>query len=475
MFGLKLNIHMRVLFPSAEVAPFSKTGGLGDVAAALPRALARLGHEVLVVTPWYATLKGRQQPYWVGDIEVAYNGGFEKAGVGTLEKDGVRYAFVGHQDYNRPQLYGYSDDVRRFARFSRAVPEAAHRLGFAPNVVHAHDWHTGFVPLLLARGWHLPPGFTYLPSVFTVHNVQFQGQANMAQVLHWLRLGADVANTYLNHFGVANAMQAGVGFAARVTTVSPTYAQELQSPEFGFMLDGTFRSESAKLSGILNGIDVVEWNPATDSHIARNYSVDDLAGKADCKASLCREFGLDSDRPLLVVISRFAEQKGIDLVVSAGQSLVNMGWNLLFLGTGDEALENGVRHLGTSRPGRAAAMIGYDEALSHRIYAGADALAVPSRFEPCGLTQMIAMRYGTVPLVRATGGLKDTVVQGHTGFVFEHATRQGVLWAAEQALKAHATPTWQAMQLAGMRQDLSWDRSAKAYADLYASVLPSKP
>ncbi len=464
---------MRILFPTAEVAPYSKTGGLGDVAAALPRALARLGHEVLVVSPWYQSVRSEPAPYWVGDIQVPFDGGFESVGVGTLEGNGVRFAFVGHPDFGRSQLYGYPDDVRRFARFSRAVPQVAERLGFRPDIVHAHDWHTGFVPMLLARGWHLPPGFPYLPSVFTVHNVQFQGEANMADTLRWLRLGPSEARSYLDHFGAANAMQAGVGFATRVTTVSPTYAEELRTPEFGFSLDGTFRTVASKTVGILNGIDDVVWNPRTDPLIKARYEPEDLAGKAECRSHFVARFGLYEERPLLAVVSRFAEQKGIDLIVAAAERLLGMGWSLFFLGTGDPALEAAVRRLSQERPHEVASVIGYDEALSHSIYAAADALAVPSRFEPCGLTQMIAMRYGTVPIVRATGGLRDTVRHGVTGFCFEHATPEGLLWAAQEALQAYGTPTWSDVQRAGMIQDLSWDSSAERYAELYRGVLPS--
>ncbi len=465
---------MRILFPSAEVAPFSKTGGLGDVAAALPRALARLGHEVLVVTPWYRSVPTDPAPYWIGDVQVPFDGGAEPVGVGTLERNGVRYAFVGHPDFSRPRLYGYPDDARRFARFSRAVPQVAERLGFAPHVLHAHDWHTGYLPLLLQRGWHLPKGFPGLPSVFTVHNVQYQGESEMNATLHWLRLGTDVAKGYLDHFGAANAMQAGVGYATRVTTVSPTYAQELQQPEYGFTLDGTFRAVAGKLVGILNGIDVEEWDPATDPHLPRPYSDYDLTGKQAAKEHLQQRFGLE-ERPLLGVVSRFAEQKGIDLVVQAAERLVAAGWGLVLLGTGDPRLEQAVAALAEGRPGAIAAVVGYDEALARSIYGGADALAVPSRFEPCGLSQMIAMRYGTVPLVRATGGLKDTVAHARTGFVFEHATPEGLLWAAGEALRAYGTPAWREMQLAGMRQDLSWEASARRYAALYKSVLPSYP
>ncbi|MBX3139940.1 MAG: glycogen synthase [Trueperaceae bacterium] len=469
---------MRILFPAAEVAPFSKTGGLADVAGALPKALARLGHEVLVVTPWYAKLGGGVPPYWVGDVASPFDRGFEPVGVGVLEDDvpgtgSVRYAFVGHQDFRRAKPYGYPDDARRFARFSRAVPSVAERLAFAPDLVHAHDWHTGYLPMILARGWHLPPGFPGLRSVFTVHNVQYQGESGLEDAVRWLRLGPDLMGSYLDHFGRANAMQAGVGFATRVTTVSPTYAEEIQTPEYGYSLDGTFRSLSGKLTGILNGIDTDVWDPARDPTLPEPYSAADLAGKSAAKRELTRRFGLDARRPLLAVVSRLAEQKGMDLLIAAAPRLLEQGWSLVVLGAGDPGLEEGVSDLARARGGLVGAHIGYAEDLAHLVYAGADALAVPSRFEPCGLSQLIAMRYGTVPIVRATGGLKDTVRHGATGFVFEHGTSAGLEWAAGEALAAYGTPAWRRIQATGMAADRSWQASAAAYSALYESVLRS--
>ncbi len=464
---------MRVLFPAAEVVPFSKTGGLADVAGALPQALARLGHEVLVVTPWYAKLGGNVAPYWVGDVPAPFSGGFEDVGVGTLEQDGVRYAFVGHEDYRRPQLYGYPDDARRFARFSRAVPQVAARLGFTPDLVHAHDWHTGYLPMILKRGWHLPKGFPALRSVFTVHNVQYQGESDLGETVDWLRIGTDLTGSFLDHFGRANAMQAGVGFATQVTTVSPTYAKELQTPEYGFTLDGTFRALTHKLTGILNGIDTTVWDPATDPALPAPYSAADLAGKAASRAAVLARYGLTHERPLLAVVSRLAEQKGIDLLIAGAPELLANGWSLVVLGAGEASLEREVARLASEHPGRVGATLAYDEALAHLIYAGADALAVPSRFEPCGLAQMIAMRYGTLPLVHATGGLKDTVQHGKTGFTFERPTTPDLLSAAAQALATFGTARWRAMQAAGMAADHSWHASATAYSELYDSVLRS--
>ena len=464
---------MRVLFASAEVAPYSKTGGLGDVAGALPAALARLGHQVLVVSPWYGGLKAEPQPYWIGDVDIPFAGDFDSVGVGTLEAGGVRYAFVGHPSLRREKLYGYPDDAERFARFARAVPQAAARLNFMPDLLHANDWHTGYLPMLLAHGWHLPAGFPYLPSVFTVHNAQYQGVSDLLQTLWWLRLPASLAASYLDHFGSANAMQAGVGFATRVTTVSPTYAQELGRPEFGFGLDGTFRTLAGKLTGILNGIDTDVWNPADDPHLPKGYGPRSLAGKAEAAAELRLRFGLEPRRPLLGVVSRLAEQKGIDLLLEAGERLIAQGWSLVLLGTGEPRLEAGALSLAADHPLRVGVAIGFDEALAHLIYAGADALAVPSRFEPCGLSQMIAMRYGTLPLVRATGGLADTVEPGRTGFSFAPATADGVAMASAQAMAAFGSERWAAMQLEAMRQDFSWERSARRYEALYQGMLPS--
>ncbi len=253
-------LGMRLLFASSEVYPFSKTGGLGDVAGALPRALVSLGHEVLVVSPWYRTLAASPAALWIGDIDIPFDGGFVSVGVGTLEQGGVRYAFVGHGDFQRDALYGYPDDVRRFCLFSRAVAQVAARVGFQPDVLHANDWHTAYLPMILADGWHLPPGFPGMPSVFTVHNVQYQGVSDLDETLYWLRLPGALRDSYLNHFGSANAMQAGLGFARRVTTVSPSYAEEVKRPEYGCGLDGTFRHIADKFVGILNGIDVQTWN-----------------------------------------------------------------------------------------------------------------------------------------------------------------------------------------------------------------------
>ncbi len=471
---------MRVLFASAEVAPHSKAGGLGDVAGSLPAALAGLGHEVLVVTPWHGRLASGARPLWVGDVEVPFDGGTVSVGVGTLEERGVRLAFVGHPAYDRERLYGYEDDPWRFALLSRSAPQVAQRLGFRPDVAHANDWHTGHLPLVLTRGWHLPEGFPGLPSVFTVHNAQYQGESDMYSTLRWLRLPGELAGSFANHYGRFNALKAGAGFATRVTTVSPTYAQELTQPEHGWGLDGAFRSLAGRLTGILNGIDVEQWDPATDPHLPARYDAAHPNAKASSQVLLRERYGLEPGLPVMAAVSRLVEQKGIDLLLAAAPRLLEMGWGLVLLGTGEPELEAAALALAADEPGRVGVTIGFDEPLSHLFYAGADALAMPSRFEPCGLSQMIAMRYGTLPVVRATGGLRDTVEHMRTGFAFEHATAEGLAWAAAQAMAVGpGTDRWRAMQQAAMRQDHSWKTSARRYAALYeaavASVIPSRP
>ncbi len=461
---------MRILFASSEVWPFSKTGGLADVAGSLPQALARLGHEVLVVSPWYSDLK-QAEPFWIGDVEVPFSGFFEPAGVGTWEHDGVRYAFLGHDFYRRDSLYGFDDDVERFGLFSRALPQVASRMGFTPDVIHLNDWHTATVALILERGWHLPPGFAYLPTVFTVHNAQFQGEADMADMAWWLRLPGSIDQTWLNRFGRANPMQSALGSATRVTTVSPTYALEIQTPAFGFGLDASFRSVSHKLSGILNGIDQTVWDPQTDTALPLNYGPSNVhAGKSAAKSLLCSRHGLDPSRPLVAAVSRLADQKGMDVLVDAAPRLSNLGITLFVLGSGDQELERRLSDLADQDP-NVAAVIGYDDRLSRLAYAASDLLCMPSRFEPCGLNQMIAKRYGSLPLVRATGGLKDTVRHLVNGFTFEDAEVDSLVGAAREALDRYGTDTWVEMQESALREDHSWESSARQYERLYSGIV----
>lgn len=462
---------MRILFVSSEVFPFSKTGGLADVAGALPEALVREGHDVLVVSPWYKTLKAEPAPLWIGDVEVPFDGGTSSCGVGTLERAGVRYAFVGHEDFQRDSLYGFEDDTKRFARFSRAAFQTAERVNFTPDIVHANDWHTGYVPMILQHGYHLPAGFPHLPSVFTVHNVQYQGHGELDATLYWLRLPAALRDGPLNYFGGANAMQAGASYAQRITTVSPTYAEEMQRAEYGYGLDGTFQHLSDKLVGILNGLDTELWNPAEDEHLAKRYSLKRRSGKRQNKEALCARYGLDPAKPLMGVVSRLADQKGIDFLLDALPQLFHQGWNIFILGSGESWMEDALARESRERA-ELASHIGYDESLAHLVYAASDALAVPSRFEPCGLSQMIAMRYGTIPVARETGGLKDTIRHGETGFLFAHPNADGLAWASAQAASLYAhDKQWQKMMRTAMQEDFSWEKSARAYLSLYQELI----
>ena len=462
---------MKILHASAEVAPFSKTGGLADVVGALPAALAAEGAEVLVVSPWYARLGGDAAPLWIGDVDVPFAGGMEPCGVGTLEQAGVRYVFVGHADFGRDEVYGYADDVRRFARFCRAVPAVAARVGFVPDVVHAHDWHAGLLPVLLERGAHLPPGFAGRPSVTTVHNVQYQGVAPLAHVLHWARLPVELLGSHLEHEEQANLLRAAVGFADLVTTVSPRYAEELRDPAYGFGLETTFAALGSRLVGILNGIDTRVWDPSNDPHLAAAFDLDDASGKAVCRAALLRELGLADGGPVLGVVTRLADQKGIDLLLDALPALLDQGWRLALLGRGDPELERRAEAAAAASPAHVAFSNAHDEGLAHRIYAGSDALAVPSRFEPCGLSQMIAQRYGTLPIVRATGGLRDTVTHGRDGFAFEEASASALAEAAQVAMDAWGSAGWPELQRQAMALDRSWEASARAYLARYGETM----
>ncbi len=462
---------VQLLHATAEAVPFAKTGGLADVLGALPAAQAALGHDVLVVHPWYARLAAVPPPLWIGDVPVPFDGGHVTVGVGTLEAGGVRFAFVGHPSFQRDALYGYPDDARRFALFARAVPAVAARLAFVPDVVHAHDWHAASIPALLRHAALLPPGFSGLPSVLTVHNAQYQGWADAADVVAWGRLPGKLAGPLALH-GKGNLLHAGLRTADRVTTVSPTYARELLQPAVAYGLEHAFADLGPRLVGILNGLDLAAFDPAADAALAATFDAGDLTGKLVCHAALSRELGLDPNRPLLGVVSRLADQKGIDLLIDALPAVLEQGWNLALLGAGDPALEAALAVAFAAHPDRLGGRIGYDEGLARRIYGGADALVVPSRFEPCGLAQLIAMRYGTLPVARATGGLLDTIDDGRTGFLFATAEAPALAAALARArLVRDDHDRWRGMQVAAMAARFDWARAAHAYDDLYRDLV----
>lgn len=444
---------MRIAFVASEAFPFAKVGGLADVVGSLPQALKKLGMEPTIFLPWYSGIQG----YYVGESHFSFEGRLEQVGIGHLEHGGVRYVLIGLPDFARERPYGYDDDFRRFVRFALATAELLRDF----EVVHAHDWQAALLPLLRNLGWFAGC------SVYTIHNLAYQGVWGSQDFYAWTRLpGETYHGAGLEHNGLVNLMKCGIVNSDFITTVSPSYAEEIRTPAFGDGLDGVLRAQAYKLRGILNGLDTEYWNPADDRYLSRHYTVQDLSPKAEVRAALLREFGLE-DRPTLGVVSRFAEQKGVDLIADAIQGILERGLNLVLLGSGDPNLERTFAWIAAHHAGRVAYQQGYNEPLAHRIYAGCDGFLMPSRFEPCGLAQMIAMRYGTPPIVRAVGGLKDTVRHWETGFLFEHPDRVGVLWGVDEFLKH---PDRLRVARNGMQTDFSWEAPAKEYVGLYREL-----
>jgi starch synthase len=467
------------------MAPYAKTGGLADVSAALPKALAARGHEVLCFLPRYGTIPfppGR----FVGSVHVPVDALHRSAGFYESELGpNLRVIFVEHPPlFDRQGIYGdsngdFGDNEFRFAFFCRAVLEFCRSRGYRPDVVHAHDWQTGLLPVYLKAFYADDPTLFRLPCVFTIHNLAYQG-VFAPSTLQSLGL-SDALETEdaLGWNGAISYMKGGLLFSEVITTVSPTYAREIQTEEFGVGLESVVRSRADDLVGILNGVDYEEWDPRHDPHLAATYDEVEQAGKAACKRALLKEFGLASepDLPLVGIISRLVLQKGFDLVVSAMEPLLARGIRMVALGTGEPDVEEGLREFGRRDPTRFAVRFKYDAGLAHRIEAGSDMILMPSRFEPCGLTQMYSMRYGSIPIVRATGGLADTVdhfdlkKKKGTGFVFQHADPQGLVWAVDQALAAYAKPgPWTVLMQNAMRRDFSWDLSAERYEAVYSKA-----
>ncbi len=479
---------LRILHVASEVAPLIKTGGLADVAGALPAALKRLGCEPRVALPGYRGAIAKAQQLGVSWHEhplIIEAGGVDhRVHVGTTVVDGVpTHLLAANELYDRDGIYGpaasvdYDDNARRYAVFAKASLALPGLLGWQPHVIHAHDWQAGLVPALLRRGFlHDLPATR---SVFTIHNIAYQGSFP-AHDLRLTGLDESLFNVQeLDHWGRLNWLKAGIVFADRVTTVSPRYAEEIQLPEFAYGMERVIANHSCKLSGVLNGIDAEAWNPAKDPHLPARYSARDRSGKAECRRKLLEECHLvDDPRPCLMgVVSRLVEQKGLDLILDAVEPYILDGrLQLVILGSGDLHIEQRVHGLHARHPGRVFAWYGYNEALAHRVIAGCDALLVPSRFEPCGLTQMYAMRYGTLPIVRFTGGLADTVRDVATGdgwgFTFGPVDIGHFSSVIDRAcgLYEHFPSEWAAAQQRGMERDLSWDRAASGYIDLYRRI-----
>ena len=480
---------MQIVFASAECAPFVKTGGLGDVAGSLPAALVRAGAEVIVMVPKYATIKDeyKAQMEHFSDFYVSLGWRNEYCGLEKLEHDGVTYMFIDNERYfARDYPYGFFDDGERFAFFSKAITESLQHLpaGFECDILHCNDWQTALAPVFLREFYQGLPLYDRVKTVFSIHNVAFQGQFSdtvMEDILGVAHIPAAASQLRCDACSI-DYMLGALRYADAITTVSPTYANEIQTPEFGEGLDGVLRERSYALQGILNGIDVAGFDPATDKRIAANYTVEDRSGKAVCKAKLQEELGLEvrDDRPLMVMVTRLTRQKGMDLVMYALDRILSGGVQVAVLGTGDRDYEDGLRYFQDKYPGTMAARIEFDPALSQRMYAAADMFLMPSKFEPCGLSQIIAMRYGTLPIVRETGGLKDTVQPYNeftgegTGFSFSNFNGDEMGDAVFRAARLFwdNRDAWNQLVTQAMSQDFSWTSSADKYLDLYFFMHP---
>lgn len=478
---------MQIVLASAEAAPFVKTGGLGDVAGSLPRALVEAGAEVIVMVPKYGSIaeeyKSRMEH--MCDFYVSLGWRNEYCGLERLDQDGVIYLFVDNEHYfNRSYPYGFFDDGERFAFFSKAICESLQHLpeGFTCDVLHCNDWHTALAPVFLREFYQGLPLYERVKTVFSIHNIAFQGQYSdtiLNDILGLAHIPAAASQLRCDDRSI-NFMMGALHYADAITTVSPTYAQEIQTPEYGEGLDGILRDRSISLQGILNGIDTDAWNPATDPMITANYSLSDMSGKAACKRALQEELGLEvrDDRPLMVMVTRLTRQKGMDLVTYALDRILSGGVQVAILGTGD--YEEPVRYFANKYPGTCAARITFDNALSHRMYAGADLFLMPSLFEPCGLSQMIAMRYGTLPVVRETGGLRDTVQPYNqftgegTGFTFANFNGEEMGDAVFRGARLFWDDRagFDTLVKNAMSSDFSWAKSAHAYIDLFRWLHP---
>ena len=468
---------MQLFFAASEVAPFIKTGGLADVAGSLPNALAKLGHDVRVILPLYSAIpaKWRRQMTFLKRFHFPLSWRNAYCGLFSLEYQGLTYYFIDNEYYfKREGLYGQFDDGERFAYFSRAVVEVPVQLGWSPDIIHCNDWQTGLVPVYLLEARHREPLLKRTKSVFTIHNIEYQGRFDR-NILGDV-LGLDEGyfrEDMLSYYGDVNLVKGAIYAADYITTVSPTYAKELQYAFYAHGLEGVIADNYHKFTGILNGIDMVHNDPANDPFLPAPYSAADLSGKAACKAALQEKLGLDvnPDVPIIACISRLVAHKGYGLVTAAFPKIMEHHVQFVVLGTGDWGIESFFRMAALEYPGRVSANLMYSAELASQLYAGADLLLMPSIAEPCGLSQMIAMRYGTVPIVRLTGGLKDSVPAYNPttgtglGFTFGSITPGDLLGAIDRGLEVYENdrPNWIGLMERGMTTDFSWDQSATAY------------
>ncbi len=473
---------MHIAFAASECVPFSKTGGLADVVGALPKALAQLGHKVSVFLPKYRQTKLQDPKVIIQSITVPFDDQYRFCSVldGGLQ-DGVQYYFIDYPPFfDREALYGtslgdYHDNAERFMLFCRAVIEASKVIG-VPDLFHCHDWQSALIPVLLRSLYEEDPAFRDVPTVFTIHNIGYQGLFP-PDTLPLLMLPWDLFTlTKLEFYGKVNFLKGALIYSDHITTVSRKYAQEIQTSEYGFGLEGVLRSRSGVVSGILNGVDYNEWSPDKDKFSAAKYTLNDLAGKAQCKRDLLKEFGVNPDAklPVLGIVSRFAAQKGFDLIAQVADRIALEDVIVVALGSGDKEYEDLFRRLNKQFPQKLALKIAYDNALAHKIEAGADMFLMPSRYEPCGLNQIYSLKYGTVPVVRATGGLDDTIENFDpdtgkgTGFKFHEYSGEALLETLREAIQVYQDKTaWTQLMKNGMAKDFSWTASAREYVKVY--------
>ncbi len=462
----------------SEAAPFIKTGGLADVLGSLPKALVQAGEEVAVILPLYKKSVVQRASVVYENMRIAVGLSLFRANILEQVENGVRYFFLQMPElYDRDGIYGewggeYGDNHIRYAALCQAALGVIRDL-FKPDIVHGHDWQAGLVPVLLRDVYAGHPAYSGIKTVFTIHNLGYQGRFwrgafnDLGLPQHLFR------PDLVEYFGDLNLMKAGLVYSHYLTTVSKTYAKEIQTPEYGFGLDGLLRARRDVLFGIVNGVDYDAWDPATDPKIPSQYDVVHPEGKLECKRALLAEAGLPAsleNRPVIGIVSRFASQKGFDLIAQVAHELAAEDLGLVVLGSGDQDTENFFRWYAGAYPGKVAVRIGYDDGLAHRIEAGSDLFLMPSRYEPCGLNQIYSLRYGTLPLVRATGGLEDTV-DDDTGFKFWGFSGRELMGCVRFALGIYGTPRWDRMTHTAMLRDFSWDTSAKEYIELYRKLM----
>lgn len=473
----------KILIAAAECVPFAKTGGLADVAGALATHLPALGYDTRVIMPLHRIIRQRfgEKLEHLFSFSVQLGWRTQYVGIERICMDGATYYFVDNEFYFGDMIYrGGEGEGEQYSFFCRAVLEALPMLDFIPDILHCNDWHTAMLPMLLKTQYADSP-IGGVKTLLTIHNIAYQGKFSFDFVHDLLGIDAKYYTPeFLESYGCANYLKAGCVFADRINTVSPSYAQEIRGAEYSEGLDGILNARAAQLSGILNGIDTHVFDPETDKTLPKNFTKDDLSGKSECKRALMGELGLqyDPDRPVIASISRLAEQKGIDLVSQALPGMVDLGANVIILGSGQREYEDAMRYAESRYRGRVCAYIGYNEELAHRIYAGSDFLVMASRFEPCGLSQMIAMRYGTLPIVRETGGLRDSVIPYNrytgegNGFSFARYDAQDLYFAVERAVHVYRDKAAMAQLIdAAMSADFSFPRCAEAYAQLYMQIL----